>query len=117
MMEPMRETSFDKRVYQQVARIPFGQLATYGQIAELMGEWGCARQVGWALRRLPLPSSLPWHRVVNAQGRLAMTLSRQGSDWMQRDLLLAEGIPVDLQGRLPLHRYRWCSECQREQQP
>jgi methylated-DNA-protein-cysteine methyltransferase-like protein len=117
MMEPMKEISFDQRAYQQVARIPFGQLATYGQIAELMGAWGCARQVGWALRRLPLPSPLPWHRVVNAQGRLAMTLSRQGSDWMQRDLLLAEGIAVDPQGRLPLHRHRWRSECQSEQQP
>jgi methylated-DNA-protein-cysteine methyltransferase related protein len=117
MMEPMKETSFDQRVYDQVTRIPFGQLATYGQIAELMGEWGCARQVGWALRRLPLPSPLPWHRVVNAQGRLAMTLSRQGSDWMQRDLLLAEGIAVDLQGRLPLHSHRWRSESQSEQQP
>ncbi len=115
MMEPMKETSFDQRVYQQVARIPFGQLATYGQIAELMGAWGCARQVGWALRRLPLPSSLPWHRVVNAQGRLAMTLSRQGSDWIQMDLLLAEGIPVDPQGRLPLQLHRWRSESQREQ--
>jgi methylated-DNA-protein-cysteine methyltransferase-like protein len=117
MMGPMKETSFDERAYQQVARIPFGQLATYGQIAELMGEWGRARQVGWALRRLPLPSPLPWHRVVNAQGRVAMTLSRQGSDWMQRDLLLAEGIAVDSLGRLPLHRYRWRSECQLEQQP
>lgn len=115
MMELMKETSFDQRVYQQVARIPFGQLATYGQIAELMGAWGCARQVGWALRRLPLPSSVPWHRVVNAQGRLAMTLSRQGSDWIQRDLLLAEGIPVDPQGRLPLQLHRWRSESQREQ--
>jgi len=117
MMVPMKEISFDQRVYQHIARIPWGQLATYGQIAELMGEWGCARQVGWALRRLPLPSPLPWHRVVNAQGRLAMTLSRQGSDWMQRDLLIAEGIPVDLQGRLPLHQHRWRVETQTEPRP
>ena len=58
----------------------------------------------WAgpLRRLSLPSSIPWQRVVNAQGRISMSLSREGSDWMQRDLLLAEGIPVDEDGRLPL---------------
>ena len=99
--------SFDARVLQMVQQIPSGQLATYGQIAELIGAWGCARQVGWALRRLPLPSSVPWHRVVNAQGCIAMTPSREGSDWMQRDLLLAEGIPVDAAGRLPLARYRW----------
>ena len=98
---------FDQRVYAAVARIPAGQLATYGQIAELIGAWGCARQVGWALRRLPLPSAIPWHRVVNAAGRIAMTPSREGSDWIQRELLIAEGIPVDLEGRLPLARFRW----------
>ena len=82
-----------------MARIPYGRLATYGQIADLIGAFGCARQVGWALRRLKLPSSVPWHRVVNAQGRISMSLSREGSDWIQRDLLLAEGIPVDEEGR------------------
>jgi methylated-DNA-protein-cysteine methyltransferase-like protein len=56
---------------------------------------------------LVLPSEVPWHRVVNAQGRISMSLSREGSDWMQRELLLAEGIEVDEQGRLPLSRYRW----------
>ena len=98
---------FDRRVYAMVRRIPYGQLATYGQVAELIGAFGCARQVGWALRRLPLPSEVPWHRVVNAQGRIAMGLSREGSDWMQRQLLLAEGIAVAVDGRLPLARHRW----------
>ena len=98
---------FDRRVYAMVRRIPHGQLATYGQVAELIGAFGCARQVGWALRRLPLPSEVPWHRVVNAQGRIAMGLSREGSDWMQRQLLLAEGIAVAVDGRLPLARHRW----------
>jgi methylated-DNA-protein-cysteine methyltransferase-like protein len=98
---------FDLRVHAMVRRIPHGQLATYGQIAELIGAWGCARQVGWALRRLTLPSAVPWHRVVNAQGRIAMSPGREGSDWIQRELLLAEGIPVAADGRLPLARYRW----------
>jgi methylated-DNA-protein-cysteine methyltransferase-like protein len=101
------EPSFDQRVWAVVSQIPPGQLATYGQIAELIGAYGCARQVGWALRRLALPSDVPWHRVVNAQGRISMSLSREGSDWIQRELLLAEGIPVDAEGRLPLARYRW----------
>ena len=99
--------SFDQRVWRAVAQIPPGRLATYGQIAELIGAYGCARQVGWALRRLPLPSEVPWQRVVNAQGRISLSLSREGSDWMQRDLLIAEGIPVDAEGRLPLAQYRW----------
>ena len=101
------EHSFDRRVWQTVSRIPRGQLATYGQIAELIGAYGCARQVGWALRRLSLPSSVPWHRVVNARGRISMSLSREGSDWIQRELLIAEGVPVDAQGRLPLRQHLW----------
>ena len=90
-----------------VSRIPQGRLATYGQIADLIGAYGCARQVGWALRRLTLPSDVPWHRVVNAQGRISMSLSREGSDWIQREMLIAEGIPVDAEGRLPLRRSLW----------
>ena len=107
MSVPPLQPGFDERVWRAVEAIPQGQLATYGQIAELIGAYGCARQVGWALRRLPLPSQVPWHRVVNAQGRIAMSPSREGSDWIQRELLLAEGIPVDAAGRLPLRRYRW----------
>jgi methylated-DNA-protein-cysteine methyltransferase-like protein len=99
--------SWDCRVWRAVALVPPGRLATYGQIAEVLGAWGRARQVGWALRRLPLPSEIPWHRVVNAQGRISMTPSREGSDWIQRQRLLAEGIPVDGEGRLPLSRFRW----------
>ncbi|MFN9645756.1 MAG: MGMT family protein [Cyanobacteriota bacterium] len=90
-----------------VARIPRGRLATYGQIAELIGAWGCARQVGWALRRLPLPSDLPWHRVVNARGRISLSPGREGSDWIQVALLREEGIPVDGEGHLPLGPHRW----------
>jgi len=103
----MGQASFDLRVWDAVALIPFGQLATYGQIAELIGAYGCARQVGWALRRLPLPSAVPWHRVVNAKGKISMSLSREGSDWMQREMLITEGIPVDLEGVLQLQQHHW----------
>ena len=98
---------FDQRVHSAVALIPHGRLSTYGQVADWIGAYGCARQVGWALRRLCLPSRIPWQRVVNAQGRISMSLSREGSDWMQRELLIAEGIPVDQEGRLPLKRFLW----------
>ena len=100
----MGQASFDLRVWDAVSLIPFGQLATYGQIAEMIGAYGCARQVGWAMRRLPLPSKVPWHRVVNAKGMISMSLSREGSDWMQRQMLIAEGILVDAEGHLPLRR-------------
>ena len=98
---------FDEKVIIVVKRIPRRRLATYGQIADLVGAWGCARQVGWALRRLSLPSDVPWHRVVNAKGQISMSPSREGSDWMQRELLIEEGIPVDQEGRLPLKRFLW----------
>lgn len=103
----MGSPSFDQRVYAAVALIPHGRLATYGQIAELIGAYGCARQVGWALRRLALPSPVPWHRVVNARGRISFCSSREGSDWIQAELLRGEGIAVDGEGRLPLGRYLW----------
>ena len=93
-----------------MARIPRGRVATYGQIADLIGAWGCARQVGWALRRLPLPSEVPWQRVVNAKGRISFSPAREGSDWIQRQLLMEEGIPVNEQGVLPLRRYLWTPE-------
>ena len=99
--------AFDQRVYALVAQIPAGRLATYGQLADLLGAYGCARQVCWALRRLALPSPIPWQRVINAQGRISMDPSRQGSDWIQRELLLAEGLAVSSDGRLPLGAHRW----------
>ena len=102
--------TFDQRVWSQVARIPHGRLATYGQIADLIGAFGCARQVGWALRRLQLPSDVPWQRVVNASGRISFSPAREGSDWIQRQLLIEEGIPVSEQGALPLRRYLWTPE-------
>ena len=105
--ESFVQPTFDQRVWSVVEKIPHGRLATYGQIADLIGAWGCARQVGWALRRLSLPSDVPWHRVVNAKGQISMSLSREGSDWMQRELLITEGIPVDQDGRLPLKRFLW----------
>ena len=59
------------------------------------------------MRRLSLPSDVPWHRVVNVQGRISMSLSREGSDWIQREMLLEEGVPVDEEGRLPLKERLW----------
>ena len=107
MILTSRNRGFDERVWHAVSLIPHRHVATYGQVADWIGAWGCARQVGWALRRLTLPSEVPWQRVVNAKGRISMSLSREGSDWMQRQLLLAEGIPVDAEGRLPLKRFLW----------
>ncbi|WP_225322974.1 MGMT family protein [Synechococcus sp. RSCCF101] len=97
-----------QRFYAVTRLIPFGRLLTYGRVAELAGHFGAARQVGWALRRLPdLDTVIPWHRVVNARGCISLSESREGSDWLQRQLLIDEGIAVDGEGRLNLRRHLW----------
>ena len=94
-----------QRIYAVVKRIPKGNVATYGQVARLAGLPGRARQVGYALHALRNGTPLPWHRVVNAQGKL----SRRGSggEVTQRILLEAEGIPFDAGGKMPLQRVTW----------
>ena len=62
----MEKNNFYQKVYLTVSRIPNGKVATYGQIADLIYAYGRARQVGWALRRLKLPSIIHWHRVINS---------------------------------------------------
>ena len=66
--------------------------------------------MGWALRRLQLPGGVPWRQVVNAKGCISYSPAREGSDWIQRQLLIEEGIPVSENGALPLRRYLWTPE-------
>jgi methylated-DNA-protein-cysteine methyltransferase related protein len=91
------------RIYAVVRRIPRGRVATYGQVAELAGLEGRARQVGYALH--VAPSGLPWHRVINARGEIS---ARKGSDWgeLQRHLLEAEGIEFDADDRIDLKKFQ-----------
>ncbi|PKH21367.1 methyltransferase [Enterobacterales bacterium CwR94] len=96
--------SFQHRVWQIVAAIPEGKVATYGDIARLAGSARAARQVGGVLRRLPKGSKLPWYRVINRTGQISL----QGDDlFRQRDALEREGIEVSDDGRLSLEKYRW----------
>ena len=69
-----------------------------------MGELG---QVGWALRRLKLPSNIPWHRVINSKGEITMRISRNGTDWMQKKLLINEGIKFDSRMKIDIKKYLW----------
>ena len=105
--EMTMKKSFDLRVYETVSLIPFGHVATYGQIAELIGAYGCARQIGWSLKRLRLPSTIPWHRVINAKGEVSMRIGREGTDWVQIDLLKCEGIFIDQDCKIQLLKYLW----------
>jgi methylated-DNA-protein-cysteine methyltransferase-like protein len=89
-----------------VKRIPRGKVATYGQVAELAGLDGHARQVGYAMHNLPERSDVPWHRVVNAKGEISPR-SAGDSHELQRMLLEAEGVEFNRNGRLDLETYRW----------
>lgn len=79
-------------IYQQVARIPYGKVTNYGHIALLAGFPGQARQVGYALFQLPENTEIPWHRVVNAQGRISIGRAKPGAEIRQRRKLEEEGV-------------------------
>jgi methylated-DNA-protein-cysteine methyltransferase related protein len=94
-------------IYAIVRQIPVGKVATYGQIAELVGLSGRARVVGYALFRVAPGSEIPWQRVINAKGMVSQSPLRQGSDELQEVLLEQEGIVFDDQGRINLKCYQW----------
>ena len=98
--------TFFAQVYEVVRRIPPGQVATYGQIARLLGKPRAARTVGWALHSLPEGSDVPWQRVINAKGTISLDARGPGGA-IQRVLLEAEGIVFDEQGRADLKAYGW----------
>lgn len=94
-------------IYAVVERIPKGSVATYGQVAALAGLPGRARLVGYALSALAGKSSIPWHRVVNAQGRVSLRSCGSGADMEQRLRLEHEGVKFDASGRILLERFLW----------
>ncbi len=103
----MRISPSYKKIYDVVAKIPPGKVATYGQVAELAGMKGHARFVGYALHSLPQNSILPWHRVINRLGKISYAISRNTYDNLQKRLLESEGVRFDPEGKIDLNRFRW----------
>jgi len=100
-------STYDK-IYEVVKQIPLGQVATYGQVAELANLSGKARLVGYALFQVDLPTSdIPWHRVINAKGEISYSPLRRGADYLQRSILEQEGIEFNPEGKVNLRVYRW----------
>ena len=95
-----------RSILRVIRRVPLGKVVTYGQVAELAGMPRRARQVGYALAALPAGTTVPWHRVVNASGRISMR-RRPGTELTQRMLLQSEGVRFDGGGRISLPRYQW----------
>lgn len=95
------------RIYAEVRKVPRGRVATYGQIASLAGLEGQARQVGYAMAAVPPSSTVPWHRVINAQGRVSMRREGPGGSIIQQQMLEREGVMFDDGGRVALARFGW----------
>jgi methylated-DNA-protein-cysteine methyltransferase-like protein len=95
-----------RRIYAVVSRIPRGRVATYGQVATVAGLPNRARQVGYALHALPADSGVPWHRVVNAAGRISLRSGGLGHDELQAQLLAREGVKFT-NGVISLARHQW----------
>jgi len=104
---PFAKTSdFDnwvKAVWQVVAGIPRGHVLTYGEVARLAGMSRAARRVSQAMRRAPRSMKLPWHRVINAQGKISFPQDSTGYQ-RQKELLQQEGV-VFLNGKIDLQRF------------
>ena len=98
----MTKNNTYQRFYEVIRQIPEGRVATYGQIASLAGLPGRARQVGYALHAIT-DEGLPWHRVINAQGKISL---RRGAE-LQRSMLESEGVVFDDQGRIDLKIFQW----------
>lgn len=92
-----------KAVWQVVAGIPRGHVLTYGEVARLAGMSRAARRVSMAMRRAPRGMKLPWHRVINAQGKISFPADSSGYH-RQKELLEQEGV-VFLNGTIDLERF------------
>ncbi len=92
-------------IWQIVALIPEGKVATYGQVAKLCGYPGYARYVGQTLKQLPKDTLLPWHRVINAKGKIAFPVDTQAYQ-SQAMRLHDEGVKV-IAGCISLKQYAW----------
>lgn len=98
--------SFYDEVYSVVVLIPKGKVATYGQIAKILGSPRASRAVGYALHFNPSPGIIHCHRVVNRYGRLAPAFAFGGQD-VQAELLAKEGVVCDENYYVDLDKYLW----------
>jgi methylated-DNA-protein-cysteine methyltransferase related protein len=93
------------RIWETISEIPKGKVASYGQVATVAGIPRGARQVGYALRHLPEQHDVPWHRVLQASGKIAFDKDTPSHSEQSKRLLL-ENVSV-IAGRVDMLKYRW----------
>ena len=104
-----RGQNFYFRVYNAVRKIPSGKVATYGQIAKMLGAPRSSQVVGWALRSLKPGSPVPWQRVINKAGMISIENMHTPKE-QQVALLRQEGIEIKEDGGnfwVDLDRFGW----------
>ena len=104
----MIESPLYQKIYHIISLIPSGKVATYSQIAKIVG--GCTgRMVGYASSVVPQDSDIPWQRVINYKGGISQRISGYGG-FLQQKLLEAEGIEFDQYSRTNLEHFLWKGE-------
>ncbi|MFC6052577.1 methyltransferase [Acinetobacter sp. Ac_877] len=98
--------NYVREFYGIIQLIPQGKVATYGQIAKLAGLPKHARHVGFALKNMADDSVVPWHRVINSQGKISLSKEDGFGENIQAIKLQSEGVVV-IDGRVNLKRYQW----------
>lgn len=93
------------RIWETIAEIPKGSVASYGQIADIAGIPRGARQVGYALRHLPDGHGVPWHRVLQASGKIAFEKGSRAYKEQSKRLMM-EDVAV-MAGKVDMKKYRW----------
>jgi methylated-DNA-protein-cysteine methyltransferase-like protein len=98
-------TPFTEKVIDIIRNIPKGRVMTYGQIAGLAGSPRAARQVVRVLHSMSRRHRLPWHRVINAKGQIAVKNDESYHEQIMS--LRAEGVEVGQSGSIDLEKYQW----------
>lgn len=98
--------NYVREFYGIIQLIPQGKVATYGQIAKLAGLPKHARHVGFALKNMADNSVVPWHRVINSQGKISLSKEDGFGENIQAIKLQSEGVVV-IDGRVNLKLYQW----------
>jgi len=104
----LKHKSIYETIYKKVSLIPYGRVSTYGRIARQV-ENCTARMVGYAMARTPANTEIPWHRVINSQGKISIRSHGEADD-LQRRLLISEGIEFGLNDSIILEKYLWDRE-------
>ncbi len=105
--KPVEPASYRERVYKLVLRIPRGRVMSYGLVARVLGTGYDARAIGNIMHATPKDGrAVPWHRVINSQGRCSTAGLTSPPDLQQR-LLEDERIVFNEKGKCQLDKYLW----------